>query len=150
MRSTLTTGTLEPLSETNLALADSTEDIRGSKVYERGGQEFGKIDDAFIDPVDRRVRFVSVKSGDILGLGGQRYLLPVEVIAFDGERVMVNETADRITNGPQWDGHPLATTDVADATTAGGPLPIVSEVYGYYGVREPFWSATYQQPVWSR
>src|SRR4029453_2437392 len=66
MRSTMTTGALEPLSETNLALADSTEDIRGLKVYDRSGSEFGKIDDVFIDPVERRARFVAVKSGDIL------------------------------------------------------------------------------------
>lgn len=149
MRSTMITGALEPLSETNLALTDSTEDIRGLKVFDRGGQEFGKVDDAFIDPAERRVRFVSVKSGDILGLGGQRYLLPVEVISFDGDRVLTTETADRITNGPVWDGRPLSTTDVPGDTST-GPLPIITEAYTYYGVRDPFWSPGYQQPIWSR
>ena len=150
MRSTMTTGALEPLSETNLALADSTEDIRGLKVYDRSGSEFGKIDDVFIDPAKRRVRFVAVKSGDILGLGGQRYLLPVESLTFGGDHVQVNETAERVTQGPQWDGQGLTPTDLADSTLNGGADPIILDVYKYYEVREPFWSPAYQQPFWKR
>ena len=150
MRTTLNTGVLEPLSATNLALADATEDIRGVKVYDRDGQEFGKVDDVFIDTADRRARFVSVKSGDILGLGGQTHLLPIEAIAFDGERIMVNETVDRIMQGPQWDGRDLTPTDVGDATTTSGGVPVLEEVYRHYNVQEPFWSTNYRQPVWNR
>ena len=68
MRSTMTTGVLEPLSQSNTQLANTTEDIRGRKVYARDGQEFGKVDDVFVDPYERYARFISVKSGDILGI----------------------------------------------------------------------------------
>ena len=150
MRSTMTTGVLEPLSQTKLALADPTEDIRGLKVFDRDGSEFGKIDDVFIDPVERRARFVSVKSGDILGLGGQRYLLPVELLTFGGDHVQVNDTAERITQGPQWDGRELEPADAGETTTNDGGVPVIQEVYTYYEVREPFWSPTYRQPTWKR
>jgi sporulation protein YlmC with PRC-barrel domain len=150
MRSTMTTGVLEPLSVTDLTLADSTEDIRGLKVFDRSGSEFGKIDDVFIDPAERRARFVAVKSGDILGIGGQRYLLPVELLTFGGDHVQVNETAERITQGPQWDGRELTPTDAGDTTTNGGAAPLILDAYAFYDVREPFWSPAYTQPMWKR
>jgi hypothetical protein len=67
----MTTGVLEPLSGPISPCADSTEDIRGLRVFDRSGSEFGKIDDVFIRPAERRARFVAVKSGDILGIGGR-------------------------------------------------------------------------------
>ena len=156
MRATMTSGVLEPLSETNLAVADSTEDIRGRTVHDRDGHEFGKVDEVFIDPAERRARFVSVKSGDVLGIGGRRYLLPVEAISVAGERVLASESAERISQGPQLDGRelsPMTTasdrTDVGDAGTSGEPVPIIVEVYEYYDVDEPYWSDMYQSPDWN-
>jgi sporulation protein YlmC with PRC-barrel domain len=148
MRSTLTSGVLEPISQANLEVADPTEDIRGQKVFDRNGEEIGKVDDVFIDPAERRARFVSVKSGDFLGLGGNHYLLPVDVISVRGERVVVNATADRIAQGPQVN-HELDTPRTQTGGTADtDAAPIVVKAYEFYEVKNPFWSPTYQRPNW--
>jgi sporulation protein YlmC with PRC-barrel domain len=155
MRSTLTTGALEPLSQSNVEIADRREDIRGRKVHDRTGEEFGKIEDVFVDPAERRARFVSVKSGDFLGLGGSHYLLPVEVISLESDRVVVNETADRIAKGPQMAGNDLyRTSSEADTTSWGDQTggidaaPIVLQSYDFYAIDKPFWSQGYQRPNW--
>ncbi len=143
MRSTLTTGLLEPLSRTNLELADPSENIRGRKVADREGQDVGKVDEVFIDPEQRRARFLSVRSGDILGIGGSRYLVPIDAVSDDGNRIVVNATSDRITQGPQVD---QIRPDDASALETGQPR--IVEVYDFYAVKDPFWSPSYQQPRW--
>jgi len=160
MRSTMTTNALEPMSKTDLGLADPNEDIRTRKVYDRDGTQFGKVDEVFIDAGERRARLISVRSGDILGIGGKRYLVPVDAITVNGERVTVDSTVDRMTEGPQLESGSTdadqlnagATTGDAMAgegwTETDGASPIIASVYQYYGVREPFWSPTYQRPNW--
>src|SRR5262245_43275642 len=144
MRTMTPTGVIEPLSQTSLNLADHGEDIRGWKVYDRTGQEFGQVADEFIDPVERHTRLVSIKS---LGLGGKKYLVPVEVISARDDRVVVNETAQRITQGPELKDE----LDLGGSTTmeqGTDPAPIVTSVYRHYAISEPFWSPSYQMPTW--
>jgi sporulation protein YlmC with PRC-barrel domain len=143
MRNTMTTGLLEPLGHSNLELVDRSEDIRGRKVVDREGQDVGKVDEVWMDHEQRQARFLTVKSGDILGIGGQKYLVPVEAITYDGDRVAVNATADRITQGPQVDQ--IRPDDAASLETG---QPRILEVYDFYAVKDPFWSPTYQQPRW--
>jgi len=102
MRSTMTTNALEPSSKSDLGLADPNEDIRERKVYDRDGTQFGKVDDVFIDARERRARLITVRSGDILGIGGKRYLVPVDAITVNGERVT------RGLDGRSNDGGPAA------------------------------------------
>lgn len=100
-----TTTPLVSLKSGDVDLADPNEDIRGRRVVDREGQEVGKVDDLFVDPTERRARFMAVKSGDVLGLGGKTYLVPVDVIqSVDEEQVVINETRDRILGGPQVEG----------------------------------------------
>jgi len=148
MRSTMTTGVLEPLSQSNVALANTTEDIRGRKVYDRGGQEFGKVDDVFVDPYERHARFISVKSGDILGVGGERRLVPIEAVTLDGDHVVINATSSQIAEGPKLDDRQIEAM-ASSAQTASGAAPIVLESYEFYSVQDPFWSPSYQRPNWS-
>ena len=148
MRSTMTTGVLEPLSQSNLALADPMQDVRGRKVYDRDGQEFGKVDDVFFDPEERWARFISVKSGDILGIGGERRLVPVEAISLEGDHVVINGTSAQIADGPKIDDRQVAAMS-SSSQTASGAAPIVLEAYEFYAVQDPFWSPTYRRPSWS-
>lgn len=151
MRDTMTSPMLEPLSHTDLDPADPGEDIRGRKVRDRDNRDFGKVDDVYIDPSERRARFISVKSGDILGIGGQRHLIPVEALSVEGDDIVVNATTDRINQGPRIDPNrqdldPAAPT--VNETSVNGSSPIVLEAYEFYAVRDPFWSPTYQSPTW--
>jgi sporulation protein YlmC with PRC-barrel domain len=160
MRSTMTTNALEPVSKTDLGLADPNEDIRGRKVYDRDGTQFGKVDEVFIDVGERRARMISVRSGDILGIGGKRYLLPVDAITVNGDRVTVDSMVDRMSEGPQLDSGSDDMDQVNAGATASGAIagegwtateggsPIVVAVYEHYDVREPFWSPSYQRPNW--
>jgi sporulation protein YlmC with PRC-barrel domain len=144
----MTTGVLEPLSQSNVALVNATEDIRGRKVYDRDGQEFGKVDEVFIDPYERYARFISVKSGDILGIGGERRLVPVEAVTIDGDRVVINATSSQIADGPKLDDRQIEAM-ASSAQTSSGAAPIVLEAYEFYAVQDPFWSPSYQRPNWS-
>jgi sporulation protein YlmC with PRC-barrel domain len=144
MRSTMTTTTLEPLSRTGVGLADPLDDLRGRKVVDRNDQEVGKVHEVFIDPSERQARFLSIKSGDVLGFGGKTFLVPVDAIASaNDDRVVIAESRDRILAGPQVDDEfGIDTTTDADVT------PSIVTVYEWYGIREPFWSPTYQRPRW--
>ena len=151
MRNTMTSPMLEPLSHTDLGLADPREDVRGWKVRDRDNRDFGKVDDVYLDPSERRARFISVKSGDILGIGGHRHLIPVEALTIEGDDVVVNATTDQINEGPRIDPNrqdldPAAPT--IDQASVNGSSPIVLEVYEFYAVSDPFWSPTYAPPTW--
>lgn len=144
MRSTMTTTALEPLSQTRLSLVDPQEDIRGRKVFDREGEEIGKVDDVFIDPTERRARFLSVKSGDVLGLGGKKLLIPVDAITpVAQDKVVINHRRDRIVAGPQVDSKFEKGADQAADTDA-----VVLACYEFYGIAQPYWNPTYQRPNW--
>jgi sporulation protein YlmC with PRC-barrel domain len=151
VRNTMTSPMLEPISQTNLQPADMSEDVRGRKVRDRDNRDFGKVDEVYIDPSEKRARFISVKSGDILGIGGTRYLVPVEALTIEGNDVIVNATTDRINRGPRIDPNrqdldPAAPT--VNQPSVNGSAPIVLEVYEFYAVKDPFWSASYRAPTW--
>ena len=151
MRSTMTTTTttLEPLSQTRLDLVDPKEDVRGRKIFDRDSQEIGKVDDVFIDPTERRARFLSVKSGDFLGLGGKKLLIPIDAIAsVDADKVVINDKRDRIVGGPQIDHEFDRSPDQMADTAASDADALVIAVYEWYGVEQPYWNPTYRRPNW--
>ncbi|HEV8489061.1 MAG TPA: PRC-barrel domain-containing protein [Candidatus Limnocylindrales bacterium] len=149
MRTTMTTTALEPLSQTRLDLVDPKEDVRGRKVFDRDGQEIGKVDDAFIDPAERRARFLSVKSGDFLGLGGKKLLIPIDAIAsLTEDKVVINDRRDRIVGGPQVDHEFDRGPDRMADTANEDADALVIAVYEWYGVEQPYWNPTYQRPNW--
>jgi sporulation protein YlmC with PRC-barrel domain len=178
MQSTTTTTPLVSLKSEKIELADSSEDIRGLKIVDRDGQEVGKVDDVFVDPNERRARFLVVKSGDILGLGGKKFLIPVDAIqSHDADQVVINETRDRILGGPQVDGEFRGTSDelaeTGETRTTGGemsgtggtrptddtagtlgvgedaPPALVIAVYEWYDIDQPYWSPDYQRRSWA-
>jgi sporulation protein YlmC with PRC-barrel domain len=144
MRSTMTTTALEPLSQTRLELFDPMEDVRGRKVFDREGEEIGKVDDVFIDPTERRARFFSVKSGDVLGLGGKKLLIPIDAVSLVAQdKVVINHRRDRIVAGPQVDREFEKGAAQAADTEA-----VVLACYEFYGIAQPYWNPTYQRPNW--
>jgi sporulation protein YlmC with PRC-barrel domain len=149
----MTTTPLASLKSSRIDLINTNEDILGRKVVDVNGQDVGKVDDLFADLNERRVRFLSVKSGDILGVGGKTFLIPVDVIQSAGaDQVVINESKDRILNGPQVDEASLVATTGTTGETTGSfdatAVPLV-EVYEYYAIDEPFWSPTYRSPNWA-
>jgi sporulation protein YlmC with PRC-barrel domain len=166
MQSTTTTTPLVSLKSGAIELMDPNEDIRGRKVVDRVGQEVGRVDDVFVDPTQRRARFLSLKSGDFLGLGGKQFLIPVDAIeSLDADQVVINETRDRILGGPQMDGGgagasesdaPSTTGDTGTSDDAAGTGEVgthapalVIAVYEWYDVDQPYWSPDYRRRPWA-
>ena len=159
MQSTTTTMPLVSLKSGNVQLTNTNEDILRRTVVDRDGQEVGRVDDVFVDPTERRARFLAVKSGDILGFGGKKFLIPVEAIhTVDADQVMISETRDRILGGPEVDEDAersitttspgtMGETDRMD--TAGAGEPVVIAVYRWYRVDQPYWSPSHQRRDWA-
>jgi sporulation protein YlmC with PRC-barrel domain len=124
---------LVKLADTKLTI-DPDEDVRGQRVYDRGEQEIGKVADLLVDEAERRVRFIEVESGGVLGIGAKEVLIPVDAISYVGEDgVRVDQTRDRISGAPRYD----PSLDEQKYWT---------DVYGYWGYN-PFWAAGYRPPV---
>lgn len=71
---------LRRLRDSRLQLEDPGDDLRGRPVIDDRGTRLGRITSVLIDEADGRARFLRLRSGGILGVGGQTTLLPVEVI----------------------------------------------------------------------
>jgi sporulation protein YlmC with PRC-barrel domain len=133
---------LTKLSESNQALADSSEDIRNYdirnyKVRDSDGEDMGKVSDLLIDNDEGKVRFLEVQSGGIFGIGSDDLLLPVDTITkidSDDEVVHVNQSKDSVVNAPTYD--PNVVND----------RPYYGSLYDYYGLA-PYWAPGYAYPA---
>lgn len=121
---------LERLVDLPLRLADNEPDLRGLDVHDADGEKLGTVSSLFVDESDRRVRFLEVSGGGILGLGDREILIPVEAISrFDDKGgVHLSRMSSRIQDAPAYD-----PTLIDDRT-------YWEHVYGWYGY-PPFWAA---------
>ncbi len=113
---------LVKLSDSEFVLEDRTQDVRGLDVYDSNGDEIGSVEDLYADEEERKVRFLEVAAGGFLGLGGKRFLIPVEAVREVSEdRVVVDRSREKVAESPPFD------TEVV-------PRPSYQrEVYDYYG-----------------
>jgi sporulation protein YlmC with PRC-barrel domain len=125
--------TLYRLRDSGLDLEEPGADIRGFKVLDRSGEEFGSVDELIIDDAERKVRFMEVASGGFLGLGEKKFLIPIDSISRLGkDEVQVDRTREHVAGAPQYDPELKRADDWADA-------------YGYYGFA-PYWAPGYVYP----
>ncbi len=123
-----TPAALVKLRDTNWAVAERADDIRGRRVRDPEGEEVGEIEDLLIDTRERKVRFLQIASGGFLGLGATTFLLPVEAITrIDEEAVHIDQRRERIAGAPPYDP---ALVDQR----------YLSALYGHYGYA-PYWAA---------
>lgn len=128
------TNALHRLRKSKLELADAAADIRGRRVTDSAGQEIGKVDDLMVDERERRVRFLEVSSGGLLGIGETKFLLPVETVTrVEDEVVRTNQSRDRVSGAPRYDPRLVEER-------------YLDELYRYYGYPTPFWDAAYVYP----
>jgi sporulation protein YlmC with PRC-barrel domain len=62
-------------------LEDLAQDVRGLDVYDEDGDRIGTVEDLYADAQERKVRFLDVSGGGVLGLGEKRFLVPVEAVS---------------------------------------------------------------------
>lgn len=118
----MTTAGLTRLDQTDLELAEGETDIRGFKVVDANGDEIGRIVGLYVDTVEKRVRFLHVRGGGILGLGDVDRLIPSEAIEERGDQMIrLAHARDKVADGPGYDPELVQ-------------LPHYWEdVYGWYG-----------------
>ena len=122
------------LDETPLTVADGAEDIRGRRVVDRNGDEVGEVKALFVDEEESKVRLVEVDSGGFLGLGGERRLVPVEMIErVEDDRVCIDQTREHVHAAPRYEPELVEEESYYHG------------VYGYYGYA-PYWTAGHVFP----
>lgn len=124
------------LGDTDQTVSDPAEDIRGRKVFDKNGEEIGKVEALMIDDNENKVRFLQVSAGGFLGIGDHQFLIPVDAVTRIGEDdVHVDQTRERVSEAPKYDPAVVQETDYYAST------------YGHYGLT-PFWGMGYAYPAY--
>lgn len=110
------------LSDTDLIIANPSEDIRGRTARDVDGEKIGKIEDLLVDSEDNQVRLLRVEHGGILGFGATPSFVPVEAISrITDEDVHLRQAGAKVAEAPRYDPE---LTDESE---------FYGRVYGYYG-----------------
>ncbi len=126
--------TLIKLSDSQAAVADLADDLRGRKVKDEEGNDIGRVVDLLLDDHERKVRFLLVDHGGFLGFGRTRSFLPVDAITEITEHdVHINHSRDHVAQAPAY--HPDLVFD-RDYHNA---------VYSHYGYKA-YWQPGYAYP----
>lgn len=125
---------LVKLGDTHLTVRSPLEDVRGRTVIDQSGDEIGHVDALLIDDQERKVRFLQVASGGVLGIGEQRFLVPVDaVLGVDDEWLVIDQTGERVAGSPGYDPNLVYDRDY------------FGDLYSYYGYA-PYWRPGYTYP----
>src|SRR5829696_7768559 len=93
------------LSELDVPLEESWQDIRDLDVYDVADQQIGTVADLYVDRGARRPSYLVVSAGGLLGVGKKHFLVPVEEVSRDmgEERVRVTVPKEKVLNSPEFD-----------------------------------------------
>src|SRR5262245_58935055 len=99
------------LGDTNMTVLAPELDVRGRRVIDNNGREVGYVDDLRIDATEKRVRFMRVTDGGFLGIGGQKFLVPVDAITgVEKDVVRIDRSREHVAAGPTYDPELLDRT----------------------------------------
>ena len=93
------------LSELDVPLEESWQDIRDLDVYDAAGEQIGSVEDLYVDRETRLPSYLVVSAGGFLGVGKKHFLVPVEEVSRDvgEERVTVTVPKEKVLNSPVFD-----------------------------------------------
>ncbi|KIH76003.1 PRC-barrel domain-containing protein [Geoalkalibacter ferrihydriticus] len=119
---------------TTLLMAD---DLVGSEVLDRNNEKIGEIDKLLVDLQQGKIGYVVMKSGGILGVGTDRYVVPFN--AFEGRAQitdqMIGEKVSLTLNRSKDQLRAIPENDIqavlSDRTQG-------AEIHQFYGV-SPYW-----------
>jgi sporulation protein YlmC with PRC-barrel domain len=96
---------LAKLSELDVPLEESWQDIRDLEVYDVADEQIGSVADLYVDREARRPRYLVVSAGGLLGVGKKHFLVPVEEVSRDvgEERVTIMVSRLKVLNSPEFD-----------------------------------------------
>lgn len=86
-------------------IAEGDPDIRGWGLFDGNDDKIGKVDDLLISIANDEAVFLIARYGDVMGIGGDRTVIPLNMIRLDRdkERAYFMGNADRIKNAPKLD-----------------------------------------------
>ena len=117
-------------------LSADAHDVRGHRVLDAAGEEIGTVDDLLVDDQERHVRFLRVKSGGFLGLGGRSFLIPIDAVTrIHDDHVHIDRDREHVGRGPAYDPEVIVRGQ-----------PEYDRIYGHYGYM-PFWMGGYAYPA---
>ena len=93
------------LSEFDVPLEESWQDIRDLDVYDVAGEQIGSVEDLYVDRETRLPSYLVVSAGGFLGVGKKTFLVPVEEVSRDvgEERVTIQVPKEKVLNSPEFD-----------------------------------------------
>ena len=93
------------LSEFDVPLEESWQDIRDLDVYDVAGEQIGSVEDLYVDRETRLPSYLVVSAGGFLGVGKKTFLVPVEEVSRDvgEERVTIQVPKEKLLNSPEFD-----------------------------------------------
>ena len=89
------------LGDSDFVPQNPEDDVRGKDVYDAVGQRIGSVEDLYIEPQEREMRFLQVSAGGFLGMGEKPLLVPVEaVVEVAEDRLTIEPGRTRKVEGP--------------------------------------------------
>ena len=103
----------------------SSSKVEGTTVYNLQGDKLGSIDDLVIDKRSGQVRYAALEFGGFLGMGGDRYPLPWNMLKYDTDKdgYVVNVDKTQLVQAPRY-----AEDEAPNYSDEYG-----RKVYDYYG-----------------
>lgn len=93
----------------------TSDRVRGTEVQSRDGQGVGEIDHLVIDKVSGNVAYAVMKFGGFMGLKGDFYPIPWQLLDYDPQReaYVANISEAKVKAAPEYD--PAALHDAEEA-----------------------------------
>jgi sporulation protein YlmC with PRC-barrel domain len=118
-----------PSGHTTAILASK---VRGTPVYNSGGDKVGTVEDVVLDKMSNNIMFAVLGSGGVLGMGEKYRPIPWSILDYDSDKggYVVPVSKDMLDNAPAYRMEDLTSDDGEDAIRA--------EAFNYYHA-EQYW-----------
>jgi sporulation protein YlmC with PRC-barrel domain len=94
---------LRLLSELGETVDQTENDVRGHVVEDEDGEHIGRVSDLVVDDVQKKVHFLVVERGGLLGIGASHTYVPVEAIAsVTDDAVRLAHSRDHVMAAPAY------------------------------------------------
>ena len=119
-----------PTGHTTAILASK---VRGTAVYNAGGDRVGTVEDIVLDKMSNNIMFVILGSGGVLGMGEEFRPIPWSVLDFDQKLngYVIPMDKDKLAKAQAYRMEDLTTAD-------GGGGAIRAKTYSYYNAPQ-YW-----------
>jgi sporulation protein YlmC with PRC-barrel domain len=97
--------------------------LEGTTVYGKNDAKLGTVSQVLMDPNNKKIDRLVVKTGAVLGLGGHQFALPVDQFSWEADKGVLNLSMDEaaLKSQPEWvEG---AHTGAGSSTPAAGAVP---------------------------